>query len=162
MMCLQEEDVNNPTLIGVLEDLQKAHDDHIRTGGESHTKLAEAWNSLGLVRLHTQKDASAALTCHEHALIILQQQHQHQLRQFADRTSNIFQQNQIQRNQTNQALTLQDIGQCLERLNDTSTALERYHDALRMFQVELGYSEDSHKVSSTQRAIDRICRNLRR
>ena len=99
-------------------------------------KLAETWNSLGLIRLHMQKDAASAKDCHEAALKILEgTEHRMEM-----------------------VVTLSDLGYCYERLNQQEDALKQYFLALRVLEEEQ-VSKEHPRMMTVQRAISRITRS---
>jgi tetratricopeptide (TPR) repeat protein len=100
----------NPVLAAVLLDLEKS-----QTEGDQQ-KIAEAWNSLGLVRLHTQHNTKEAIICHKKALKMC-----------------------IDPVET--AITLNDLGFCYERLNEHDQAMQVYKQAMQLLGNRLA---DSH------------------
>jgi tetratricopeptide (TPR) repeat protein len=121
----------NSVLHRVVTDLRTAQHEF----GSNHNSVAEAWNALGLVRIHMQRDVEAAQVCHEEALRIYSENLQ----------------------QTDTALTLNDLGYCHEQQGNPSVALDHYEKALRILSnMEL---DESHpRVISTHRAVSRIRR----
>ena len=103
---------------------------------DNNRKLAETWNSLGLVRLHVQKNVQAAVQCHETALKLL------------DGTP--F--------QMEMAITRNDLGYCYERSDQPEDALQQYQLALRVLE-EQHVSQHHARRLSIQRGIDRILRS---
>jgi tetratricopeptide (TPR) repeat protein len=104
--------------------------------GPNHGKVADTWNSLGLIRLHMQHNAPAAIMCHQEAL-------------------RIYRMNEASDPQL--AVTLGDMGTCYERIGEEERALIFYHEALQL----LGVSEvsPSHLVErSIRRSVARIKR----
>eukprot|EP00536_Pseudo-nitzschia_multiseries_P011618 jgi/Psemu1/206372/e_gw1.406.38.1 len=128
---LHDEESSNPVLKQVLHDLRDAQ---LRFGS-AHQKCADAWNALGLIRVHMQRDAEAARKCHEYALEIFRQ------RQLAKET----------------ATTLNDLGYCFERLNLPEIALKKYQECLLILQSE-NFSECHPQLLSTKRALSRMQR----
>mmetsp|Transcript_24585 Transcript_24585/g.67859 ORF Transcript_24585/g.67859 Transcript_24585/m.67859 type:complete len:169 (-) Transcript_24585:1535-2041(-) len=126
-----DEESSNPVLKQVLHDLRDAQ---LRFGS-SHQKCADAWNALGLIRVHMQCDAEAARRCHEYALKIFRQQ------QLAKET----------------ATTLNDLGYCFERLNLPEIALNNYQECLRILESE-NFPENHPQLLSTRRAVSRMQR----
>jgi len=120
-----------PFLEKVLQDLKHAHAHY----GNCHHKSAEAWNALGLSRVHMQGDAAGARICHEHALAIFRD---------LEMTRDI-------------ATTLNDVGFCYERLDLHEEALQKYERALEIFVAEK-LDENHPQVISTRRAISRMTR----
>ena len=131
MIDVHDEESNNPVLKQILHDLRDAQ---LRFG-KHHQKCADAWNALGLIRVHMQQDAEAAKKCHEYALTIFRE------RQLAKET----------------ATTLNDLGYCYERLNLPEAALQNYQDSLRILESEK-LPESHPQVLSTRRAVSRILR----
>jgi tetratricopeptide (TPR) repeat protein len=126
-----EEDTTNPVLRQVLIDLRDSQAEY----GYNHGKVADAWNALGLIRVHMQRNAKAARVCQEHALKIYK--------------SNL----QL----TEAAITLSDLGYCCERMGEQESALKKYQEALQIVK-ELKLSESHPCVISTQRAVSRVLR----
>jgi len=125
-----EEESNNPVLKQVLHDLRDAQ---IRYG-KDHAKVGDAYNALGLIRVHMEHDAAGARICHEYALTIFQ------------REKRLAKEN---------ATTLNDIAYCYERLNLPGVALQHYEDSLRIFDSE---RISGSQVVSTKRSILRMQR----
>lgn len=122
----------NPVFRRVVSDLRTAQHEF----GSNHNSVAEAWNALGLVRVHMQRDAKAAQLCHEEALRIYSKNFQH----------------------AEMAVTLNDLGFCHEQQGNHTDALELYEDAMRiLFELDLG--ESHPRVIATQRAVSRIRRS---
>jgi tetratricopeptide (TPR) repeat protein len=128
---VRDEESTNPVLKQVLHDLRRAQ----MQFGTHHQKSADAWNALGLIRVHMQRDAEAARICHEYALTIFQEQ------QMAKET----------------ATTLNDLGYCCEQLNLPETALKNYQDSLKILESE-NFPENHPQLLSTRRAVSRILR----
>jgi tetratricopeptide (TPR) repeat protein len=127
----------NTLLPQVLRDIQNASDD-----ADPRT-LAETWNALGLIRLHTQGNAVAALQCHQQALHSLQQS-----------------QNQSLQSQypMERAVTLNDMAYCYERLVQQELALEMYEQALGLFLQQTGVDESHPRLISIRRNMCRLQR----
>ena len=131
-------------LDSVLADLERFQmssssrslDDRSDEAVDETKKLAETWNSLGLIRLHMQKDAPSAKDCHVEAL-------------------QIFERN---RQRMDMAITLIDLGYCYERLNQQEDALRQYQHALTVLEEER-VSKDHPRMMAVQRAISRITRS---
>jgi tetratricopeptide (TPR) repeat protein len=121
----------NLVLGRVLEELKSAQHEF---GGDDNA-VADAWNALGLVRVHMQRDTKGAIACHEEALRIFIKNGQ----------------------RLEEAFTLNDLAYCYEQLGEPSTAIHFYEDALRIF-VEEKLSEHHPKVLSTYRALCRMGR----
>lgn len=126
-----DEDTENPVLMEILLDLERSQQEF----GYSHEKVAEAWNALGLIRVHMQRDAKKAKQCHENAL-------------------RIFQLNCMS---AETAITLNDLGYCYEQLGDQDSALNVYREAFRIMK-ELKMAENHPRMLSTQRAVCRLQR----
>ena len=105
--------------------------------GPNHEKVAEAWNSLGLIRLHMQKNAHEALKCHQKALDIY----------------NLIEAPSVH---LHMAITFNDLGMCYERLNDRENALLLYNRALLFAQSDAAVTEKVWLFRATERAIDRL------
>lgn len=128
----EDEDTQNPVLREILLDLKRSQQEF----GYSHEKVAEAWNALGLIRVHMQRDAKKAKQCHENAL-------------------RIFQDNFMP---AETAITLNDLGYCYEQLSEQDSALKIYREALRIMK-ELKIAENHPRMMSTQRAVCRLQRS---
>ena len=128
---IDEPDNGNPVLRRVMSDLRTAQHEF----GKSHNTVAEAWNALGLVRVHTQRDAQAAKMCHAEALRIYASNEEH----------------------VQTAITLNDLGYCHEQLGEHSQALERYEEALKILS-NLKLDESHPRMISTRRAVCRVRR----
>ena len=115
-----------------LRELQRLTIEH----GPWHDSVAEAWNSLGLIRLHMQRDASAALECHQRALEIYD----------ANQTAASLQ----------VAIALNDCAMCYERLDDRIAALSLYEQALAAARTAPCAAEKLFLFRSTERAISRL------
>lgn len=129
-------------LDSVLADLEKFQSSstlatNVSSQGVDETKkIAETWNSLGLMRLHMQKDIQAARDCHQEALKIIEGT------KFRMELS----------------VTLHDLGYCYERLNQLEEALKNYQLALQVLEEE-HLSKEHPRMIAIQRAIDRISRS---
>ena len=127
---IQREVGNNQILQGVLDDLHSA-----QSKGCLNCDVADAWNALGLIRIHMQKDIPKALECHQQALKVYIHNMKH----------------------TEIALTLNDIGFCHERMGRTADALACYMEALSILKDST--LPDGHtRVLATERAISRLQR----
>jgi tetratricopeptide (TPR) repeat protein len=124
-------DTENVVVKQVLADLIRFREDL----GETHEKVAETWNSLGLIRLHMQQDADEAKVCFEQALRI-----------FTEHDS-----------QSSIAITLNDLGYCHERLHQQDEAVNSYKKARELFEAQK-YSESHPRMISTQRSLSRLMR----
>ena len=107
--------------------------------GTTHVKVAEVWNSLGLIRLHMQHNVQAAVKCHEEALCI------YRLNKDAS-TLDI-------------AVTLNDLGRCYERLDQQSKALRTYEEAAEMVRKDASIRKTHSVVESVHRAVARLRRS---
>eukprot|EP00540_Astrosyne_radiata_P021483 CAMPEP_0116839464 /NCGR_PEP_ID=MMETSP0418-20121206/9786_1 /TAXON_ID=1158023 /ORGANISM="Astrosyne radiata, Strain 13vi08-1A" /LENGTH=143 /DNA_ID=CAMNT_0004469587 /DNA_START=96 /DNA_END=527 /DNA_ORIENTATION=+ len=124
-------DSDNVVLRQVLDDLHR----YQRDLGEWHEKVAETWNSLGLIRLHMQRDAEAALGCHQEALKIFRKQDA----------------------PLSMAITLNDLGYCYERLGKREDALNIYKEAVDLLRKsKIGSSHP--RMIATQRSMNRLMR----
>ena len=127
-----DEESSNPVLKQCLHDLRRAQ----MQFGTHHQKCADAWNAIGLIRVHMQRDAEAARKCHEYALTIFRE------KSMAKET----------------ATTLNDLGYCCERLDLPEAALKHYKESLQILETE-NFPETHPQVLSTRRAVSRIMRN---
>jgi tetratricopeptide (TPR) repeat protein len=128
----EEEDTSNPVLCRVLADLRASQLEY----GYNHSKVADAWNALGLIRVHMQRDAKAAKKCHEHALRIYK--------------------DNLQLTET--AIALSDLGYCCEQLpGQQERASKLYLEALQILR-ELNLSDSHPCMISTRRAVSRLRR----
>jgi tetratricopeptide (TPR) repeat protein len=127
----QHDSCNNPVLEQILQDLKDCQKEY----GRVHPKVAEAWNALGLIRVHMERNADEARKCHEYALAIYKDL------KLAKET----------------AITLNDLGYCFERMNQRDMALRSYQEALLILEAER-LSENHPRVISTRRAVFRILR----
>jgi tetratricopeptide (TPR) repeat protein len=126
----RDSEVDNPAvLLPVIEDLCRLTDEL----GPNHVKVAETWNSLGLIRLHMQRNESAAIKCHEEAI-------------------KIYKMNEVSALQL--AVALGDLGACYERTGEPEQALGIYQEASQL----LGVSE----ISSSHRMAQSIMRSIAR
>jgi tetratricopeptide (TPR) repeat protein len=105
--------------------------------GSTHQKVAETWNTLGLIRLHMQRNIKAAMKCHEEALSIYK----------ATGGSTI-----------DVAVTLNDLGRCYERLNDIEKALEIYERAECLIREDKTARQNHGVMDSLDRAVARLRR----
>lgn len=112
----------------VVTDLRRFIADY----GKSHEKVAEAWNSMGLIRLHLQQNTIEAKRCFEEAIRILEN---------GDKAA--F------------AITLSDLGWCHERLKDHEKALLLYRKAKIILEDQ--ECSESHPTSvSINRSLERL------
>jgi len=123
--------IGNPVLCRVLDELDRLKDQY----GGDHNSVAEAWNALGLVKVHMQRDTTGAMVCHEEACRIYIRNGE----------------------KVETAFTLSDLAYCYEQLGMQSKALSLYQDVLCIISEEK-ISEFHPKLGSTQRAIARIQR----
>eukprot|EP00542_Grammatophora_oceanica_P021442 CAMPEP_0194048030 /NCGR_PEP_ID=MMETSP0009_2-20130614/26617_1 /TAXON_ID=210454 /ORGANISM="Grammatophora oceanica, Strain CCMP 410" /LENGTH=152 /DNA_ID=CAMNT_0038693823 /DNA_START=210 /DNA_END=668 /DNA_ORIENTATION=+ len=124
-------------LQAVLQDLET-----YKKGGHEHsaqqpTKVAETYNSLGLIKLHMQKDPQGAKECHEEALRILQE----------DMT--VYNPKTI-------AVTLNDLGFCCERLEQRQEAQRLYERSKRILRDEVLLDASHPRMIAMERALDRV------
>jgi tetratricopeptide (TPR) repeat protein len=124
-------DTENVVIAQVLQDLKLFR----LSLGDKHVKVAETWNSLGLIRLHMQQDAKEAKPCFEEAL-------------------RIFTEND---NRTSIAVTLNDLGYCFERLGQHDAAVESYKRAREIFEAQK-FSDSHPRMLSTQLSLSRLLR----
>lgn len=106
--------------------------------GPTHIKVAETWNSLGLIRLHMQNNIEAAIKCHREAL-------------------SIYRTNQDATNLAT-AVTLNDLGRCYERLHDCATALQTYEQAAELMQKDPTIRKNHTFLESVLRSMARLRR----
>jgi tetratricopeptide (TPR) repeat protein len=106
-----------------------------RLAGASH-KVAETYNSLGLIRLHMECNPEAAKECHEQALRIFRQLGEGKL----------------------VAITLHDLGYCLERMGERELALQQYREAIECLQEE-HLTKTHPRMIATTRAMNRVLRS---
>ena len=129
------DDVERPLVLQqVLADLMQLSDEL----GSTHVKVAEIWNSLGLIRLHMQHNVQAAVKCHCEALSI------YRLNKEAS-TLDI-------------AVTLNDLGRCYERLGEPNKALSTYEEAAEMVRNDTSIRRTHSVVESVNRAVARLRR----
>jgi tetratricopeptide (TPR) repeat protein len=95
-------------------------------------ETAKAWGALGLIRLHTQHNPREAIRCHKEALRLCQ-----------DPIEN--------------AVTLNDLGLCFERLNQQDKALQTYKETSRLLDTHL--SESHPTKLAVERSLARLHRN---
>ena len=114
----------------VLADMKR-----FRLEGSAY-KVAETWNSLGLIRLHMQRDAQAAKECHEEALRIF--------RDLGEKRC--------------MAITLHDLGYCFERMEERELALQQYQEAISHLKEEK-LAKTHPRMIATQRAVNRVLRS---
>ena len=127
-----DEQTSNHVLKQVLHDLRRAQ----MQFGTHHQKSAEAWNALGLIRVHMQRDAEAARKCHEYALTILREEQMPK---------------EI-------ATTLNDLGYCCEQLSLPEAALKNYTESLTILEELENLPESHPQLLSTRRAVSRMLR----
>jgi tetratricopeptide (TPR) repeat protein len=150
-----------PVLQRVVSELQWAQKEY----GFHHPKVAEAWNALGLVKIHMQRDPTQALMCHEHALRIFRELDQEKKRHEEPQEHD---QEQSQSDAdaaavtaasyaTATAITLNDVAYCHEQLQQTEQALQFYQESLQIMQQHDVSQYHPHMVSAT-RALFRLGR----
>jgi tetratricopeptide (TPR) repeat protein len=136
--CPQEKsdidnDVINPAVLKpVMEDLCRFTDEL----GPNHVQVADMWNSLGLIRLHMQHNAPAAIKCHQEAL-------------------KIYKMNKVSVLQL--AVTLGDLGTCYERIGEEEQALIIYQEATQLLRGS-DISSSLRMVHSIRRSVARLKR----
>lgn len=109
--------------------------------GPRHEAVAEAWTAVGLIRLHMQRDALAALKCHQHALEVYKS---------------------IYASQTKLAITLNDLGMCYERMGNRKKALDAYRGALELALAEYPTGVSDSEVSSVPKELRLLFRMTER
>ena len=130
------DDVERPLVLKqVLADLLRLTEEL----GPTHLKVAEVWNSLGLIRLHMQRNVQAAVKCHQEALAI-------------------FRCNQ-ESSTVDIAVTLNDLGRCYERLDYQQEALQTYEEAVAMICKDTSIQKTHTVVESLNRAVARLRRS---
>ena len=125
----------NPLLESALLEIRQAEE-----SGTTRQEI-EAWNSLGLIRLHTQRNPQEALKYHMHALNLCSA-----LEQDGDdtimETSN----------------TYGDIGLCYERLGEDKEALRCYEKAYSLLIETNNVSECHPRLIGLKRVLARLGR----
>jgi hypothetical protein len=148
---LEGDDTSTNTLLPcVLDDLEHYYVDPTNADPR---KMAETWNALGLIRLHTQGNAVAALQCHEQALQSLQQSQPQSIHQSQQQPQQPLLLYPIE-----QAITLNDMGYCYERLIQQDRALATYEQALRLLLQQKGVDESHPRLISIRRSMCRLQR----
>jgi tetratricopeptide (TPR) repeat protein len=109
--------------------------------GPRHETVAEAWTAVGLIRLHMQRDALAALKCHHHALEVYKS---------------------IHASQTKLAITLNDLGMCYERMGNRKRALDAYRGALELALAEHPTGVTDSEASSVPKELRLLFRMTER
>jgi hypothetical protein len=128
-----------PVLSRVLEDLAKLTNEF----GPNDVKVADAWNSLGLIRQHMMRNMPAAIKCHQRALDIY-------------RCNN----EEVSKMTMQIAVTLIDLGSCYERTAQSEQALRKYEEAECL--LETSDISPSHRIfCSVERAVARLKRKWR-
>ena len=127
----------NPLLDDAMEQLSKC----IRENDTQKTH--EAWNALGLVHLHAQRNPEEAIRCHKEALTLLE----------ADVSGST-------RVYLKKATTLQDLGLCYERLHNQKRALELYQEARDLLTEHCSLETSHPRMLSIELAINRLLRML--
>lgn len=131
LLALNEstEEKNNVILQSTIQDLHRYRSEY----GEQHEKVAALWSSLGLIRLHMNRNTLLAKACLNQALqIYMHLEHG-----------------------ISTAVTLTDLGFCHEKLNDMEGALSSYYKAMDLF-FSCGLCESHPRVIATRRFIDRL------
>ena len=127
--------------LAVLQDVLDDLRDQTDRNGPHHPTVGDLWNAVGLIRLHMQQDAVAAIECHRHALEIYRRQ------SGKDDESKI-----------KLAVCLNDLGRCCELQLDTETALKLYREALEVLDSTRLDPKSCHR-QSIERALARIHRS---
>lgn len=128
------DDIERPLVLKqVLADLMQ----YTEELGPTHIKVAETWNSLGLIRLHMQHNVQAAIKCHTEALEIYML---------------------VNAPKIDLAVTLNDLGRCYERSKDQIKALETYEQAEELVRSDSSIRKTHSVVDSLQRAVARLRR----
>lgn len=154
----ESRDTRNPLLSKALHEL-----DQSLIAGDRQ-RMAQAWNSLGLVRLHTQLKPHEAIRCHRNALQLL-------LSSSSSPTTSTTEEDSSSSSGACQgacssqhllelATTYKDLGLCYERLNDTNEAMAMYLEAQKILSTEKLLVETHPQILALKRAIDRIQRIL--
>jgi tetratricopeptide (TPR) repeat protein len=125
---LDEGEQSNHLVKAVFAKLQEAHEEG------SPEKTAEAWNALGLVRLHTRQNPEGALECHEMSLRFCQD------------------------DPMSKAITLNDIGLCYERTMQCQKAIQIYQQALELLNDHMITESNHHCKQSLERTLARLLR----
>jgi tetratricopeptide (TPR) repeat protein len=129
--CTSTSGITQHLLKEVLDDLVR----YQTLLGDDAVKTAEAWTSLGLIRLHLENDANAAVSCFKESL-------------------RIFMKNNDLKSV---ATTWNDLGICFERLHLHEDALKSYIKAREIFEAE-SFSKSHPCIVSSQRSICRLLR----
>lgn len=126
-------------------------------------RMAQSWNSLGLVRLHTQLDPHEAIRCHRNALQLLLASSTTSTEEDSGGPPSIAPYSidaSCSQHALELATTYKDLGLCYERLNDTTEAMTMYLEAQRIVSTEKLLVESHPQMLALNRAIDRIQRIL--
>eukprot|EP00980_Cylindrotheca_fusiformis_P028989 scaffold22689_cov163-Cylindrotheca_fusiformis.AAC.4 len=126
---LDKEERSSHLMLSAVADLQDAH----KEGNPS--KIAEAWNSLGLIRLHTRKDPKRALECHQMSLVL------------------------SSKDPMKKAIVLNDIGLCYERTNQFEQAFQVYRQALDLLEDHV---IESKHLQLCKQSLERTLARLHR
>jgi hypothetical protein len=113
--------------------------------GPSAIQVAEAWNSLGLIRCRMQKKHAAAVHCHQQALIIFQTAASAECKD-PSLSSVILQ----------IVVTLIDLGTCYELQHNHDAALKSYRKADALILKAPPGAIASHVAYSCRRALARM------
>lgn len=167
---VERQQTKNPLLSKALQEL----DQSLIEGDRQ--RMAQSWNSLGLVRLHTQRDPHEAIRCHRNALQLLVSSSSSTstatdedgpscgasvravppcIDASSSSSSSCSQQSLLEL-----ATTYNDLGLCYERLNDTKEAMTMYLEAQKILSTEKLLVESHPRIVALNRAIDRIQRIL--
>lgn len=126
------------TLEDVLSDLRRYRDLY----GENSLKVAEMWNTLGLIHLHYQHDVDHSIKCHERALQIYTTMEESN----NDETPTTFP----------LTVTLFDLGNSYERMGDRQCALQLFRRAWRNIETHRVVPETHYISKSIRRALFRL------
>lgn len=124
---------NPGPLQSVLQDLEN----RTRECGPYDEIVANHWNSLGLIRLHMQRNVQAAIKCHTVALQIY--------RKTASTSIQI-------------AVCLADLAACHERLSESKRAKSLFQEALDLLESSVDNPKSCIHLSIT-RSLARLERN---
>jgi tetratricopeptide (TPR) repeat protein len=136
-------DTGNPALNKVLSELRRCDNETNQTQYKNSSPnpegAAEAWNALGLIRIHMQHNPEEARKCHLQA-------------------QKIYKQNSSQHHGIAMATTLEDLGLCYERLRQHRLALDAYQEALQILRTQQVTDDNIHLIA-LHRAISRTAPN---
>lgn len=138
----------NPLLLNALEELNRS-----LIEGDVQ-KMAQSWNSLGLVRLHTQLDPHEAIRCHKNALQLLQTSPSMDVTTTSHPSTTIV--TGTNSHALELAATFHDLGLCYERLNDMNEAMKSYLHARDILSSKNLLIDSHPQTLALNRAIERI------